>query len=94
MNFQKSSFSAQGNSCVEVDRQNHVVQVRDSKNKTGDGKVLEFSATDWELNVLIPIKRSAFDWKTFSPLIFNDKEREAFVLGVRNDEFELPKVTV
>jgi Domain of unknown function (DUF397) len=80
--------SAQGN-CVELDIGPNKVLVRDSKNKTGDGKVLEFSLREWE-NILDSIHEGTFNWFHFRPLMFTPEEKKAFVLGVIDHEFDLP----
>jgi hypothetical protein len=46
-NWRKSSYSGQGNTCVEVaDNVPGIVAVRDSKNPSGP--VLRFSADGWQ----------------------------------------------
>lgn len=95
----KSSYSA-STACVEVGTPINqglpegYVLVRDSKDKTGDGHVLQFSPLDWETKVLDPIRNGDFNWDTFRPLQFNDGERRAFVLGVLDREFDLKKEKV
>jgi Domain of unknown function (DUF397) len=44
--WRKSSYSGDGNSCVEVAAANPVIGVRDTK-RNGRGPVLQFSATAW-----------------------------------------------
>lgn len=85
----KSSYSTT-NGCVEAEGANEMILVRDSKDKTGKGQVLEFTVAQWEV-IIDEIKNGDFNWNTFSPLIFNDAEREAFRLGVLDGEFDLAR---
>jgi hypothetical protein len=45
-NWRKSSYSGQGNTCVEVAPLPHGAAVRDSQNPRGPA--LQFSADDWQ----------------------------------------------
>lgn len=87
--FKSSYSSAQGN-CVEIEIHPNKVFVHDSKDKTGDGRTLEFSLREWE-NILAAIHEGTFNWFHFRPLIFTSEEKEAFIDGVIGNEFDLPK---
>jgi hypothetical protein len=82
-----SSHSALYDNCVEVEGlPEGGVAVRHSKDR--DGQVLKFTPTSWQV-LLDAIRRDEFSWHAFEPLDFNPAEREAFLAGVRDGEFEL-----
>lgn len=90
----KTSSHSLNSDCVETEGAiDGDVLVRDSKDKTGNGETLNFSPEQWE-EILDEIRANEFNWETFRPLIFDNGERHAFVLGVRAGEFELEKETV
>jgi hypothetical protein len=86
-----SSHSGQLHQCVEVEGlSERWVAVRDSKYaKRGEvSPIRKFSYEQWE-EILEEIRDSTFNWRTFTPLEFNDTEHHAFVLGVQDNEFDL-----
>ena len=79
--------------CIEVGdgMDSSMILVRDSKDKTGDGTVLQFLPQRWETEVLEPIRNGTFDWSAFDPLRFTLEEQEAFTRGVLSGQFDLAK---
>jgi hypothetical protein len=87
----RTSSHSQLYSCVEVEGlPERWVAVRDSKYaKRGEvSPIRKFSYEQWE-EILEEIRDSTFNWRTFTPLEFNDTEHHAFVLGVQDNEFDL-----
>lgn len=90
----RTSSHSGSNGCVEVEGlPEGWVAVRDSKYaKRGEiSPILTFSHEQWE-ELLDEILNGTFNWRTFLPLEFNDKEHHTFVLGVQDNEFDLVPV--
>jgi hypothetical protein len=57
-NWHKSTYSSANGSCVEVRRLNHVIEVRDTKDRTGP--VLRFTDESWR-NFVTSVHKGEFD---------------------------------
>ena len=57
-NWRKSTYSSTNGSCVELRRMSQVIEVRDTKDRTGP--VLSFSAESWQ-NFVTSVHKGEFD---------------------------------
>lgn len=88
MDWIHSSYSSAQGNCVEVSMPADMVLVRDSK-LGDDSPIVEFGLDRWQ-ELFDAAAADELNWIVFYPLQFNAEERDAFIKGAIDGEFNLP----